>query len=198
MLKYIGISGHQNGGKDFVAGYIAQNIGRKCQVVKFATKLTEVVAAILGVEDLTLFQDREWKEKKIFQWQNKIVSARDIQIAVGTDIMRSIIDPDIWVTAFANAYSDPDILYIASDVRFQNEMDFIQQNNGIMIFIENRKAAQVQHRKEYKDGKHQPHNSEELAWSLYHEDQQADYRLLNNDYDNPQPLQDLLTFISIV
>lgn len=197
-LKYLGLIGHIGAGKDYVANFLAQNIERKCEVVKFATKLTQVVAAILGVDDLSLFQDREWKEKKIFQWQNKIVSARDIQIAVGTDIMRNIVHPNVWVTAFANQYNDPDTLYIISDLRFKNEFRFVQENNGIVVFIENLQAAQQQHRKEYSDGEHRPHKSEELTWSLYYEDIKADYRLLNSDYTNPKPLQDLLTFISML
>lgn len=193
-LKYIGIISHQNAGKDFVANYIAKNVERKCQVVKFATKLTQVVAAALCVDDLSLFQDRIWKEKKIFQWQNKIVSARDVQISLGTDILRGLVDDNIWVTAFSNAYNDPDILYIISDLRFLNEFKFVQDNSGIVIFIDNHEAAENQRRKEAGV----VHSSEELTWDLHHGVQQPDYILDNNDYGNPQPLQDLLTFFSTV
>jgi len=196
-LKYIGLVGCQNAGKDHIANYIAKNLERKCEVVKFATKLTQVVAAVLGVDDLSLFQDRQWKENKIFQWQNKIVSARDVQISIGTDIMRNIIDDDIWVDAFSKAYNDPDILYIISDLRFINEFEFVQANNGVVVFIENVKAAMAQADKE-KDafGVWKPHASEKLAWDLYDKNIQSDYHLLNNDYSDPQPLQDLLTFIN--
>lgn len=195
-LRYIGIIGHQNAGKDYVANYLAQTLERKCEVVKFATKMTEVVAAILGVGDLSLFQDRQWKELKQFVWNkgtsgNVLVSARDVQKMIGTDIMRELVDDNIWVNAFANAYKDPDILYIVSDLRFPNEMQFVQENNGIVVFIENLQAAQAQHKKENGI----VHPSEQLTWQIHYGDIQPDYRLLNNDFSDPQPLQDLVTFI---
>lgn len=206
MLNYIGLTSHQNGGKDYVANYIAQNVERKCEVVKFATKLTEVTASILGVDDLSLFQDREWKEKNQFIWQctidttptttGKLISAREALCIVGS-LMRSV-DPDIWVRALANSCTDPDTLYIISDLRYQNEMAYVQANNGIAVFIENLHAAQQQHRKEYKDGSWQPHSSEQLVWSMHYHDTQPDYVLMNNDYTDKQPLEDLLTFISML
>ncbi len=191
-LRYIGLISPQSGGKDYVGSWLQKNIERKCKIVKFATKLTEVVAAALCVDDLSLFQDRAWKEKKIFQWQNKIVSARDVQISLGTDILRKLVDDDIWVTAFNKAYSDPSILYIATDVRFPNEMDFIQQNNGIVVYIDNREALTYQHRKE--NGV--THSSEKLMWSLHYGDIIPDYVLDNNNFDDLKPLQKLLDYIN--
>ena len=200
-LRYIGLIGHIGAGKDHVASYLQKTLERKVEVVKFATKLTEVVGAILGVDDLSLFQDREWKEKKQFIWQGcigvkeegkgKLASARDVQKIIGTDILRQIIDDNIWVNAFANAYKDPDTLYIISDLRFLNELRFVQQNNGIVVFIENLEAAQQQHRKEGGT----VHPSEQLTWQIHYGDIQPDHRLLNNDYSDPQPLQDLVKFI---
>lgn len=203
QLRFLGLSSHIGGGKDYVASYLQKTIERKVEIVKFATKMTEVVGAILGVGDLSLFQDRSWKELKQFVWNkgtssSYLVSARDVQKMIGADIMRNLVDDNIWVTAFANQYNDPDTLYIISDLRFENEFRFVQENNGIVVFIENLQAAQQQHRKEYSDGEHRPHKSEELTWSLYYEDIKADYRLLNSDYTNPKPLQDLLTFISML
>lgn len=202
-LHYIGITGHIGAGKDHVANFLANNIERKCKVVKFATKLVEVTAKILGVNDLSLFQDRSWKEHPHFIWQSnitsnngKLISPREALCIVGS-LMRSV-DPDIWIRALANSCAADDTLYIISDLRYENEMHFVQQNNGIVLFIENLQAAQKQHRKEYTDGKHRPHSSEELMWALYYEDQIADYRLSNSDYTDPKPLQDLLTFLSTV
>ena len=204
QLKYIGLSGHIGSGKDYVANYIAQNVERKCEVVKFATKLTEVTASILGVDDLSLFQDREWKEKNQFIWQctidttptatGKLISAREAQKIIGTDICRNLLGDNVWVNAFANTYNDPDTLYIISDLRFPNEMEFVQANNGIVVFIENLQAAQNQHQKEAGI----VHSSEKLVWDLHYGYKQADYVLANNDYTDKQPLQDLLTFLSML
>ena len=204
QLRYIGLSGHIGSGKDYVANYIAQNVERKCEVVKFATKLTQVTAAVLGVDNLSLFQDREWKEKKQFIWQctidttptttGKLISARDAQKIIGTDICRNLLGDNVWVDAFAHTYNDPDTLYIISDLRFPNEMEFVQANNGVVVFINNRTAAQKQHQKENGT----VHPSEQLTWQIYYGDIEADYILDNNDFQNLQPLQDLLTFISMV
>lgn len=203
QLRYLGLSSHIGGGKDYVASYLQKTLERKIEIVKFATKMTEVVGAILGIGDLSLFQDRSWKELKQFVWNkgtsgSYLVSARDVQKMIGTDIMRNLVDDDIWVNAFGKQYNDPDTLYIISDLRFQNEFDFVQANNGIVVFIENREAAQQQYIKESKDGMHRPHYSESLAWSLFYADIEPDYCLFNNDYSNPQPLQDLVTFIKSI
>lgn len=204
-LRFVGLCGYIGGGKDYVASYLQKTLERKCEVVKFATKLVEVTAQILGVDNLSLFQDRSWKEKKQFVWQcslatsnasERLISAREALCIVGS-LMRSV-DPDIWIRALANSCTDPDTLYIISDLRYQNEMQYVQQNDGIIVFIENLQAGQNQHQKEYKDGKHQPHASEELTWALYYGDIEADYRLLNNDYNDPKPLQDFLLFLSMV
>ena len=203
QLKYIGLISHQNGGKDYVASYLQKTLERKVEVVKFATKLVEITAAIIGVDDLSLFQDRTWKDQPHFIWQSnitsnkcKLITPREALCTVGS-LMRSV-DSDIWVRVLANSYTDPDTLYIISDLRYQNEMAYVQANNGIVVFIENLQAAQQQHRKEYKDGSWQPHSSEQLVWSMHYHDTQPDYVLVNNDYTNKQPLQDLLTFISML
>ena len=197
-LRYIGLCSHIGGGKDHVANYLSKTLERKCEVVKFATKLTQITGAILGVDDLSLFQDREWKEQANFIWQSnitsnngKLISPREAQKIIGTDICRSILGDNIWVDAFANQYNDPDTLYIISDLRFQNEKKFVQDNGGVVVFINNRTAAQKQHQKENGI----VHDSEQLTWQMYYGDVKADYYLDNNDYQNPQPLQDLVTFI---
>ncbi len=199
QLRFVALIGHQNAGKDYVANYIANNIERECAIFKFATKLVEVTAEILGVSDISLFQNREWKEKPHFIWQSnitsnngKLISPREALCIVGS-LMRSV-DPEIWVRALANSCTDPDTLYIISDLRYQNEMQFVQQNKGIVVFIENLQAAQKQHQKENGI----IHESERLVWDLHYGSKQADYVLENNNYTDKQPLQDLLAFLSTV
>lgn len=200
QLRYIGLSGHIGSGKDYIANYIAKTVERKCEVVKFATKLNILVASILGVDDLSLFQDRTWKDKKQFVWNtpdingdyNALRSARDIQKIVAT-IMRDI-NPDIWLDLLVKECTDHDTLYVISDLRYANEFQFVQQNNGIVVFIENLQAAQNQHRKEAGI----VHESERLVWDMHYGNVLPDYILNNNNYSNKQPLQDLLTFISML
>lgn len=200
-LKYIGLIGAQSSGKDYVGNWLQQNIERKTEIVKFATKLTEVTAAILGVDDLSLFQNREWKEQQHFIWQSqitnnngKLISPREAQQIIGTDICRRLLGADVWVQALSASCQDPDTLYIVTDVRFQNELDFIRTNNGMVVYIENLQAAQQQHRRE--NGV--VHESEKLMWSMHYREAQPDYVLDNNDYSDPKPLQDLVTFIESV
>lgn len=199
QLRYIGLISHQNGGKDYIASYLQKTLERKCEVVKFATKLVEITAAIIGVDNLSLFQDRTWKEQPHFIWQSnitsnngKLITPREALCIVGS-LMRSV-DPEIWVRALANSCNDPDTLYIISDLRYANEMAYVQQNNGIVVFIENLQAAQNQHQKEAGV----VHNSEKLVWDLHYGRTQADYVLANNNYADKQPLQDLLTFLSML
>ena len=200
-LRYIGIIGSQGSGKDYVGRWLQQNIQRPSKVVKFATKLTEVTAAVLGVDDLSLFQNREWKEQPHFIWQSqitnnngKLISPREAQQIIGTDICRQLLGADVWVRALATSCQEPDTLYIVTDVRFQNEMQYIQQNNGVVVYVDNRKAAQEQHRKESGV----VHESEQLMWSMHYGAVLPDYVFNNNDYNDKQPLQDLITFLSTV
>lgn len=193
-LKYIGLIGAQSSGKDYVGNWLQQNIERKTEIVKFATKLTEVTAAILGVDDLSLFQNREWKEQQHFIWQSqitnnngKLISPREAQQIIGTDICRRLLGADVWVQALAASCQDPDTLYIVTDVRFQNELDFIRNNNGVVVYIENLQAAQQQHRRE--NGV--VHESEKLMWSMHYREAQPDYILLNNDFSSMAELQKL-------
>lgn len=196
QLRFLGLSSHIGGGKDYIASYLQKTLEKKVEIVKFATKLVSVTAEILGVSDLSLFQDREWKEKKRFWLQGHFISPRAALCIVGS-LMRSV-DPDIWVRALANSCTADDTLYVISDLRYQNELDFVQQNNGVVVFIENLQAAQNQHRKEYVNDYWQPHDSEELVWRMHYHDIQPDYVLDNNDYSDPKPLQDLVTFIESV
>jgi hypothetical protein len=200
-LKYVALISHQNGGKDYVANYIAKTVERKVEIVKFATKLVEVTAQILGVTDLTLFQNREWKDKPHFIWQSnitsnngKLISPREALCIVGS-LMRSV-DHNIWVRGLQYSCNDPDTLYITSDLRYQNEANFVKANNGLVVYIENQQAAEAQRRKEAGV----VHESERLVWDMHysHAVPMPDYVLNNNDYSNPKPLQDLLTFLSTV
>jgi len=197
-IKYIGLISPQNGGKDYVGRWLQQNIQRKTEIVKFATKLTEVTAAVLGVDDLSLFQNREWKQQPHFIWQSqitnnngKLISPREAQQIIGTDICRRLLGADVWVQALAASCQEPDTLYIVTDVRFQNEMDFIRSNNGVVVYIDNRKAAQEQHRKESGV----VHESESLMWSMHYGDIAPDYILDNNDFSSTVELEKLLQWL---
>lgn len=197
-LKYIGLIGAQSSGKDYVGHWLQQHIERKTEIVKFATKLTEVTAAVLGVDDLSLFQNREWKEQQHFIWQSqitnnngKLISPREAQQIIGTDICRRLLGAEVWVQALATSCQDPDTLYIVTDLRFQNELDFIRANNGVVVYIDNRQAAQAQHKKE--NGV--VHESEQLMWSMHYGDIMPDYVLDNNDFSSTVELEKLLEWL---
>lgn len=189
-LRFIAFCGAQGSGKDYVAHYIANNIEKKAVVVKFATKLTEMTAALLGVDDLSLFQDREWKERTQFVHRGKLVSARQMQQFIGT-MCREMLGANVWVNALAAGCNDSNTLYLISDLRYPNELDFVHKNNGIVVFVDNSHAS----RKQYQKENGVVHPSEKLMWSMHNGTVKPDYWLDNNDFNNPQPLQDLLHYV---
>lgn len=147
-LKLIGIHGHAGVGKDTAAMWITQNY-EACYGEAFAKPLKAACAAAFGIPR-DYFNDPELKEQETF-WS---VSPRKIAQFVGTEMFRQgsaalYVDkgPSHWVN-FLEArltglsappegegfYESGDTVII-SDVRFQDEADWIWNNGGHIIHI---------------------------------------------------------------
>lgn len=146
-VKLIGIHGHANSGKDTVAGYLCQTF-YNTYAESFATPLKAAAAKAFGF-DIELFDARETKEEALPIWR---VSPRQIAQFMGTELFRNNIDKlmpgmgdNFWVVRMAamlnNELPEPEAIYedddviIIPDVRFQNEYDWIIENNGIIIHL---------------------------------------------------------------
>jgi hypothetical protein len=157
-VTYIGIQGKAHTGKSSVAKFLAERYDVVyCKA--FADPLKTACAVLFGLPTNHFYQS-EIKEMVNPVWG---VSPRQILQFVGTEMFRQKIQELIphvgerfWELRLKNTvnndilgitnceedfpyvcyveddYRDGDIIVI-EDVRFQNEVDFIQENNGIII-----------------------------------------------------------------
>ena len=178
-----GFSGDYNTNIEIESGF---------KIKKFADKLKEIVALLLGLRRNELEEDKiknmvlgpEWDryvitrqyqtpentaeylfkkyyfstEEEAEDFYNEIVDSnikkesltvRNLLQQIGTDAMRNVIHPNIWVNALMNEYNpidrrtmqDPDYSnvyypdWIITDVRFVNEAEAIQYKGGVIIRV---------------------------------------------------------------
>jgi hypothetical protein len=176
---------------------------------RFADSLNEAVAPILGISGKEL-QDRSSKEVKQFvfganrsgiefKW-----SSRDVQKKVG-QLLREELGEDVFINALDRKYNNPSSILLISDLRYQNELDWVKRQGGKVVYIHNEKAAQAQKAKEMLDLSgvswstpaitHVPPESEMLQWDFYNEVETSDYWLDNNDFSATQPFDDFVEFV---
>lgn len=147
-LQLIGISGHAGVGKDTVAEYLAEKY-ENVYGEAFAEPLKRACAAAFGLP-LEHFHDREWKEQESI-WGP---SPRKIAQFVGTEMFRTVVANlygqwtySHWIRMMemrltglsappeGQGFYSPGDTVIITDVRFEDEADWIQQNGGTLLEI---------------------------------------------------------------
>lgn len=129
----LGFAGKAHSGKDFSADHIIQNYPNlKIAKVAFADAVRDMVRPIFDVDDI---YRRGSKEDPIDGFG---ISLREILQSLGTDWGRHMVSEDIWVKVLdkriSERYSDFDVVII-SDIRFDNERDYVIHNGGKVISI---------------------------------------------------------------
>lgn len=141
QMVLIGITGKKRHGKDTIAQYLAVRYG--FTQFSFAGPLKEACRSLFGFDDRQLYGDG--KEEEDPYW--KITPRRALQF-VGTDVIREHtgalipdIGSDFWLRRFRREYDarkaecDGPFNAVVSDVRFQNEVDYIVAMGGIVIKV---------------------------------------------------------------
>jgi hypothetical protein len=143
--RLIGICGHAGAGKDTVAHYIHTTRDNTYKLA-FALPLKIAAAAMFGIP-LDNFYDPDHKEAPDPFWG---VSPRKIAQFFGTEMVRETMHrlvPEVaehfWVSRMIHCLTgqgeqveyDEDDVVIISDVRFQNEYDWIVSQGGIIIHL---------------------------------------------------------------
>lgn len=141
-VKLIGLHGKAGSGKDTVADFLSRTY-KDIYPESFAGPLKKGLSEIFGLP-LEHFEQRDIKEITNHFWG---LSPRQLAQFFGTEIMRKNYGEDFWIKRLAlrlnadddthsewGAYSSEDTVVI-SDVRFQNEYDFIIANQGIIIHL---------------------------------------------------------------
>jgi hypothetical protein len=147
--KLIGIHGHAGVGKDTLAQYFHKTRPDTWWLA-FAEPLREAASKMFGIP-MDVFTSPVFKNDPNVYWG---VSPREILQFVGTELIRNHIEDlwrgaapglgaNFWITRMYGIligeldslpYTDEDTVVI-SDVRFQNEYDWIIANKGIIIHL---------------------------------------------------------------
>lgn len=138
-----GISGFIGSGKGTVGDYLTKEHGFRKD--SFASSLKDACAVLFDWPREMLEGDttasREWREVPDAWWGEKLgikdFSPRLALQLIGTDSLRNHFNQDLWFLTLENRIrKNPDQHVVISDVRFPNEVKFIQDQGGIMITVE--------------------------------------------------------------
>lgn len=122
-FEIIGITGKKRSGKDTLANEFV-NLGY--DLLSFAAPMKKMLQVILGhIQD-------DKKEEILPEFG---VSYRHMAQTLGTEWGRNLISPDLWVKLLERQLR-PGGKYVISDVRFNNEANFIRKFGGLLIHVE--------------------------------------------------------------
>ena len=142
QMVLVGILGRKRVGKDTMADHMVEHHG--FHKVTLAGPLKEACRAIFGFTDEQLYG--ETKEVDDSHWK---VSPRKALQFMGTDIVRNKLHELIpwignrfWLERFKVEYHrlqqtyGPDVRVVVSDLRFQNEIQFLKEMGGIVVRVQ--------------------------------------------------------------
>jgi hypothetical protein len=133
----IGIVGFIGSGK----GTVGDILERKGFVKdSFAKPLKDAVSHMFGWPRNLLEGDtevsRKWREEPDSYWSKSFdrqFTPREALQLMGTEAGRNVFHRDIWVFSLLNRAKGKDV--VITDVRFKNEVDYIQENGGIVVRV---------------------------------------------------------------
>lgn len=142
MKRLIGLTGRTGTntiagcGKDTVAAMIALRTGYA--IYGFADPLYQMVKAGFGIDGKSdEFQDRLAKAGPIpwLSTEDHPVSLRYLLETLGTEWGRTLIQSDVWLRLASKFVRECSTGVIIKDVRFPNEMEWLESEGGILIHI---------------------------------------------------------------
>lgn len=125
----IGISGKVCSGKDYTSKFIKNYFPDKNFEIKhFGYDVKKITSLLTGINMKTILS-RKAKQIYLPEWG---MTLGEMFQKVGTDCLRSNLHEDVWILSLFSKYSD-DQNWIISDVRFNNEANYIKDHGGIII-----------------------------------------------------------------
>lgn len=149
----IGLAGLARSGKDTAAQHMVNNHG--FQAYAFADPLRDGLMHILNLSPCDFEGDQ--KEQPL-PWLGR--SPRQLMQSLGTEWGRNSVHPELWLLLAAQ---NLDLLarthdtargFVVSDLRFNNEADFIRKRGGVVVHMDRLAATPVNR-----------HSSEDGIWS---------------------------------
>jgi hypothetical protein len=134
----VGLVGFIGCGKG-TAGDILKDFG--FQQISFAGGVKDIAAVMFDWPREYLEGDtstsREWREQPDKFWSKKFGKDFTPRLALqllGTEVGRGIFHENFWVDRLERLI-DREKNYVITDVRFQNEIDFVHKSGGVMIEV---------------------------------------------------------------
>jgi dephospho-CoA kinase len=133
----VGIVGFIGSGKGTVGDLFAK---RGFVKDSFAKPLKDAASNIFGWPRELLEGDteisRKWRENPDPFWSDifgREFTPREALQKLGTEAGRDVFHKDIWVASLINRTQGKDV--VVTDVRFSNEIEYIQKNDGIVVRV---------------------------------------------------------------
>ena len=144
MNNVIGLVGFIGSGKDTVAKMLVSN---ECIQDSFASPLKDLCASVFGWERSLLegdtIESRDFRETPDVFWTRKLnidhFTPRLALQLLGTEVMRNHFNEDIWLNSLEyriRKFHQADKCVVVSDARFRNELQLIQQMQGVVIWVQ--------------------------------------------------------------
>lgn len=138
----IGLTGRARSGKDTAANYLAAQFG--LLVYALASPLKLALLDMLNLPGSAL--EGPAKEQPL-PWLGK--SPRELMQLLGTEWGRNLVHPQLWLMlADMNLSNHLEAMpqaqgFVISDVRFDNEADWIRAKGGAVVHLHRQDAAEV-------------------------------------------------------
>ena len=175
----IGIAGRARAGKDtakeLIIDIMRDKRGEVYHGYEFARPIKEACRVIFGWNDEHLYGSLKESIDSLYN-----VSPRYAMQTLGTEWGRDTINKSIWANRAKRELENANGNLIISDVRFENEVNFIHDNGGVIIEVIS--VGQTQH--EVIEGS----NSHESEGGVSHLLTENDLIVFN---DKPQGFQEL-------
>ena len=134
-IRLIGLAGKKGAGKDTVAKSISG-----AQVYAFADELKYIVNRLFNIPLSLLHGSQEDKNRLthvIDPIEFNRMTVRETLQVFGTDVCRTMSN-EVWINSLdkrLKAEADPDKVQIITDVRFTNEIEYIREMGGIVVYL---------------------------------------------------------------
>ena len=142
MIEYIGLSGFARSGKDSAADYISLKYGH--QKVSFSTPMKEalvrlnpLIRIVDPMDSDTMGGSTLAEAVDVFGWEDLKQVSPDVRGYIqrmGPEVGRQMFGNDVWVNRTFDEI-DGERLVVFADVRFQNEIAYIQKHGGYVVRV---------------------------------------------------------------
>jgi len=142
-MQIVGLTGAAGAGKDTVADYLQETEG--FTQYAFAWPVKKAASEKFGVP-ISAFEDPEQKDQVIERWG---LTPRQMAEYEGTECGREFYGFDIWIIRaevaleMVKASTSPPQGFVVSDVRFNNEAEWIHRHGGTVIEVYRLDATSV-------------------------------------------------------